>query len=238
MERRRTKRHRRIRARSTTGRVAGAAIEKPGSKPIAQNGLSDCVSPESPCPSQPTVGRDSDVSFRGAVSCREIAEELDTSISRAARWIKAFELGPTGHGRRASIVRDARAIGQKEVILECPKHGVTRYWVGTNAVGCRKCNAEGVVRRRRKVKAILIREAGGCCQLCGFDAVQAALEFHHLDPSAKSFGVSEGGISRSIASSPEEAQKCILLCAICHAGVEVGDLDVPVESRAPLRETA
>jgi hypothetical protein len=29
-------RHRRIRARSTTGPVAGAANEKPGSKPIAQ----------------------------------------------------------------------------------------------------------------------------------------------------------------------------------------------------------
>jgi hypothetical protein len=29
-------RHRRIRARSTTEQVAGAAIEKPGSKPIAR----------------------------------------------------------------------------------------------------------------------------------------------------------------------------------------------------------
>jgi hypothetical protein len=34
------KRHRRIRALSPTGRVAGAAIEKAGSKPIAQTGLS------------------------------------------------------------------------------------------------------------------------------------------------------------------------------------------------------
>jgi len=43
------KRHRRIRAHSTTGQVAGAATEKPGSKPIAQKpACPTCVLPESP----------------------------------------------------------------------------------------------------------------------------------------------------------------------------------------------
>src|ERR671919_365685 len=55
------KRHRRIRARSPTGRGAGAAIEKPGSKPIAQIGLSSLrLSTKAPCPSGPNLGPGSD----------------------------------------------------------------------------------------------------------------------------------------------------------------------------------
>jgi hypothetical protein len=55
------KRHRRIRARSATGQVAGAATEKPGSKPIAQEtACPTCVLPESPRPGRPKLGRPPD----------------------------------------------------------------------------------------------------------------------------------------------------------------------------------
>ena len=48
------KRHRRIRARSATGQVAGAATEKPGlNSPIVQNGLPNLRSPtKAPRPSR------------------------------------------------------------------------------------------------------------------------------------------------------------------------------------------
>jgi hypothetical protein len=51
------KRHRRIRARSATGQVAGAANEKPGlNSPIVQNGLPNLRSPKkAPRPSQPNL---------------------------------------------------------------------------------------------------------------------------------------------------------------------------------------
>ena len=55
------KRHRRIRARSATGQVAGAATEKPGSQPIVQEpACPTCVLPEGPCPSRATVTTDPD----------------------------------------------------------------------------------------------------------------------------------------------------------------------------------
>jgi hypothetical protein len=51
------KRHRRIRALSATGQVAGAATEQsPGSEPIVQIGLPTMRSPESPRPGRPTIG--------------------------------------------------------------------------------------------------------------------------------------------------------------------------------------
>ena len=56
------KRHRRIRARSATGQVAGAANEKPGLKQHPSSNepaCPTCVLPESPCPGHPTLTRPS-----------------------------------------------------------------------------------------------------------------------------------------------------------------------------------
>jgi hypothetical protein len=50
----------------------------------------------------------------------------------------------------------------------------------------------------------------------------AALQFHHLDPARKSFALSRNGVTRSLAELRAEAAKCVVLCANCHAEVEVG----------------
>ena len=83
---------------------------------------------------------------------------------------------------------------------------------------------ERVSRRRRKVKQILVAEAGGCCALCSYDRCVAALHFHHLDPSSKQFHLSMHGAARSIASARAEMAKCVLLCANCHAEVEAAGI--------------
>jgi hypothetical protein len=54
-----------------------------------------------------------------------------------------------------------------------------------------------------------------------------ALEFHHLDPSEKDFGLAQRGITRAIADVRREAQKCVLLCANCHVEVERGLTRLP-----------
>jgi 5-methylcytosine-specific restriction endonuclease McrA len=167
------------------------------------------------------------------LTLREIAIELGTLINRVHYWIDKYELGPTGRGQRATAIRKAREAGVNELSLECPVHGETTFWVGKAAVRCRKCNSAGVAERRRKVKRLLVAEAGGCCQVCGFDRSQAALEFHHLNPATKSFGLGAAGVSRSIARARTEAAKCILLCANCHAQVEAGTLELPVQLLSP-----
>jgi hypothetical protein len=72
------------------------------------------------------------------------------------------------------------------------------------------------------VKAALVAEAGGACVLCGYSRCLAALGFHHLDPAVKRFTVAGRGVTRSLAKAREEAQKCVLVCANCHAEVEAG----------------
>jgi 5-methylcytosine-specific restriction endonuclease McrA len=79
-----------------------------------------------------------------------------------------------------------------------------------------------VAVRRRKVKELLVHEAGGQCMLCGYDSYLGALQFHHLDPSEKQFHLGLRGITRSLERMRAEAAKCVLLCSNCHAEVEGG----------------
>lgn len=151
----------------------------------------------------------------------QIARELGVSTETIIRRLK--KLGrKTDRERRASLIAEVRAAGRTTVELECPEHGLTSFWVGKEKVLCHRCNSKAVARRRRKVKEVLVQEAGGACSLCGYDRSNAALHFHHLDPISKAFGVSGAGVTRSLASSRAEAQKCVLLCSNCHAEVEIG----------------
>jgi hypothetical protein len=86
---------------------------------------------------------------------------------------------------------------------------------------------ERVSQRRRKMKLILVAEAGGRCALCGYDRCIGALHFHHLDPSTKRFHLSMQGVTRSLTAARAEMAKCALLCANCHAEVEAGLVTLP-----------
>ena len=81
---------------------------------------------------------------------------------------------------------------------------------------CAKCNSDDVTKRRRRVKRILVEEAGGACRLCGYSRCLAALEFHHVATADKQFNLSRRGVTRSIERARAEARKCILLCSNCH----------------------
>jgi hypothetical protein len=75
-----------------------------------------------------------------------------------------------------------------------------------------------------------VAEAGGACQICGYSRCLAALEFHHLDPSAKSFSVAERGVTRSLETARREADKCLLVCSNCHAELEAGSRSLQLTS--------
>lgn len=99
----------------------------------------------------------------------------------------------------------------------CPIHGNTLFVQDRpGAWRCPQCSLEAVIRRRRKVKDILIEEAGGKCQQCGYSKYRGALQFHHRDPSQKEFGLASVG-SLGIEKQREEVKKCDLLCNNCHA---------------------
>jgi hypothetical protein len=106
----------------------------------------------------------------------------------------------------------------------------TRHVRRADGFRCARCEGRRVVAWRRKVKRILVEEAGGACVVCGYNECDAALQFHHVDPAKKSFALSREGVTRSLARAREEAAKCVLLCANCHAKVEAGLAQLPLRS--------
>ena len=95
-------------------------------------------------------------------------------------------------------------------------------------------------RRRERVRLAAVNYKGGCCQVCGYDRCTEALEFHHLDPTQKDFGISRKGYTRSWGRVKEEVDKCIMLCANRHREVHAGMLQLPqatvVEKLGEFRE--
>lgn len=77
-------------------------------------------------------------------------------------------------------------------------------------------HAQAITIKRRAIKKALIARHGGKCERCGYDTCMRALEFHHLDPTKKDFGISNT-LTKSFSSLCEETDKCILLCSNCHA---------------------
>lgn len=70
---------------------------------------------------------------------------------------------------------------------------------------------------RRAMKLQAIKELGGKCQRCGYDKCSDALVFHHTNPEEKEFGLAQDGTLHTWKEYLEEAKKCELLCANCHA---------------------
>jgi len=173
---------------------------------------------------------------RGAITCDELealvaaemsigqmAATLGRSKAAVRHWLLKYGLRThrASHMRPREGTREAREAGLPEVTLVCPVHGPIEHVREVRGYyRCRRCRQDAVVRRRRKVKEILVGEAGGCCRLCGYHRCLAALEFHHLNPGSKEFGVAQNGMGRSIERLRVEVRKCMLLCANCHAEVE------------------
>jgi len=73
-------------------------------------------------------------------------------------------------------------------------------------------------RRGRDRKIELIELKGARCEYCGYSRNYAALQLHHPNPAEKDFQLDIRSLSnRRWAVVLEEAKKCILLCANCHA---------------------
>lgn len=70
--------------------------------------------------------------------------------------------------------------------------------------------------------AILIREYKSYrgCRLCD-ERTSCCLEFHHLDPNVKEYGIAQG-TTRSWERLLTEIEKCIVLCSNCHKKYHAG----------------
>jgi hypothetical protein len=67
----------------------------------------------------------------------------------------------------------------------------------------------------RRLKAVNI--LGGKCSKCNYSKNIDALHFHHLDTTLKKFNLDINSFSKKWSIIINEVNKCVLLCANCHA---------------------
>lgn len=83
---------------------------------------------------------------------------------------------------------------------------------------------EATIKARQKRKKDLVYIHGNQCSICGYDKCIGALQFHHINPTDKIYGLSSGNC-HSWKSDIEESKKCILVCANCHAEIHSGIIE-------------
>ena len=114
---------------------------------------------------------------------------------------------------------------------ECTKHGLVDHVLDSGGrYRCKKCRVIAVQKRRDVLKIKAVEYKGGKCEKCGYSKYIGALEFHHLDPKQKDFGIASKGYTRSWDSVRIELDKCVCLCSNCHkeAHAEIQDKDSPI----------
>jgi transposase len=197
-----------------------------------------------------TMDRDSLTTLlaRG-LSVEKIAQRFGRHPSTVAYWMAKYGLEAPNrdkHAAKGGIARDrlVELIERGMSITEIAEavrlsKATVRYWLGRHGLSTRaterlaaergRCRQDQVSDNRRRVKAVLVAEAGGGCAVCGYDRCVSALQFHHLDRAEKRMNLSAQGVTLALSVLRAEAAKCVLLCANCHAEVESGLRTLPVE---------
>ena len=133
------------------------------------------------------------------LTVRQIAERVDRSPTTVRYWLRLHGLETTRAARRS------RAVGEDDLVRVCHRHGPTRHLLRPEGgYRCTRCTSDGVTRWRRATKRRLV-----------------------LDPSQKRFSLSLKGVARAADELRKEAQKCVVVCANCHAEVEAGVTALP-----------
>lgn len=91
--------------------------------------------------------------------------------------------------------------------------------LGENPKNRSNCGACITRIRRYRIKQQAVEYKGGKCEKCGYDRCYSALEFHHLNPNEKDFGIADSAYSRSWETIKKELDKCIMVCSNCHAEI-------------------
>lgn len=154
---------------------------------------------------------------------RSLATHFGVTVTTVRRHLARHGLTTVRAGGRGRLAPDGGPPKARTRMFGCKRHGQTTFQLeGRGYYRCLACRADAVQRRRHKVKAILVAEAGGACVVCGYSRCVRALHFHHRDPASKAFALSGHGYTHGIAALRMEASKCSLLCSNCHAEMEDG----------------
>jgi hypothetical protein len=143
------------------------------------------------------------------LSTYKIAERMNCAQTTIRYWLKKFNLTTAEKSSNCKKCQ-TKLDGSKR--LYCSQ-------ACKNTLSNQKFNSyKSQQERGKERKLTLIKMKGGCCEHCGYSKNNAALQFHHQDPTEKEHSLDMRKLSNSTWEwCLSEAAKCKLLCANCHA---------------------
>lgn len=114
-------------------------------------------------------------------------------------------------------MKECKTCKETKSLNDFYKAGYPNKCLMTSCKTCfNKSNAKANVQRWKERKQKLVEMFGGKCEICGGEFHPSVFDFHHTDPSTKSFGISGSRLSAKWDTILNEAKKCIMICANCH----------------------
>ncbi len=96
---------------------------------------------------------------------------------------------------------------------------------------CKVCNVAETVERQTKFKRQCVEYMGGKCELCEYNRYYGGLDFHHLDPTKKDFGIGKAKLTSFSEKVKRELDKCVIVCCRCHREIHAGLHDNFIKTR-------
>ena len=171
-------------------------------------------------------------------SQRDLADHLGVSQSNIRYWLKKHNISTNNrkYNKGTGILPD------RKICPSCKKDRPnTEFWKRKDRVNnlqyiCKDCNLKDRLDRQRDFKQQCVDYKGGECQCGGYNACNHALDFHHIDPKIKKFGISKCRKTKVTQEILAELDKCILVCSNCHREIHAGYIDLSKENISNLQE--
>jgi len=165
------------------------------------------------------------------LSSWQIAKQVKSSQTNVRYWLKKHNLktncksfkGGFRPPKRESFLENGKTYAVCSQCEEKKELISDNFYIkpdGRHHVWCKPCSNKKSVKRLRDYKSSCVEYKGGKCQVCSYDKCFGALEFHHLDPNKKDFGISAS--SKTLDALKIELDKCAILCSNCHREVHAG----------------
>tara|TARA_R110000787_G_scaffold9510_1_gene33147 strand:- start:446 stop:994 length:549 start_codon:yes stop_codon:yes gene_type:complete len=168
------------------------------------------------------------------MSQRDIASHLNSSQGSVRHWLSKYNLSTT--------YKNKLALPDRKVCSACKVDKPNaEFWKRNNREHqlhsmCKDCNLKDRLSRQRDFKQQCVDYKGGECQCCGYNNCNHALDFHHVDPKTKSFGIAKARRTKVTKKILEELDKCILVCSNCHREIHAGYIDLSKGNISNLQE--
>lgn len=147
--------------------------------------------------------------------------KIDDKVRNVSKRAFCLTCSPFGkHNTKQLHIKSPVEIGEKICPRCLHKKSIEHFYKrrhGTDFSSyCKSCTLNETIERLQRFKQKCVEYKGGKCESCGYNKCNAALDFHHINPSEKDFTIAQCRTTSFNERVKKELDKCSLLCSNCH----------------------